>query len=136
MLNLSNERCVLKMTTILKGTSRKRKVKGNFRFRTFITISVLFIGLLIVNKGTFTLFQQKDYEETAEIMANFMVAEYERQSENGKVDMNKIVSMAEKLDDTNSLSVNYSDSSYMDRVTITFSLDGGKTIKYKDLKLN
>lgn len=67
-------------------------------------------------------------------MANFMVAEYERQKaqmQEEEVDLKEIVKLAKRLDKTHSLTVTYSDYEFDKSAHIFLELDGGRIIKYQ-----
>lgn len=78
--------------------------------RVVFAVVVVFFMLGFFNFKDF-MATKEDYIQTAEVMASFIKAEYQRQMELGQeVDLKKIVRMAKKLDDYNlsfSLSSNY-----------------------------
>jgi hypothetical protein len=117
------------MTTLKVSTSKVYR-----RRRAIVLGVVLLIGLLIVNKPT-SLFVAQDYEGTAKVMANFVVAEYEREKAINPdgVDIQKICRMAERLDDTKGLDVAY--SKIENKVRVYMSLDGAKTFNYESVSI-
>lgn len=116
--------------------AKQHKRKGKNRLKWIGYIAVFLVGLFIVNSSNpfEALFAEKNYEETAEIMANFMVAEYERQKaqmQEEEVDLKEIVKLAKRLDKTHSLTVTYSDYEFDKSAHIFLELDGGRIIKYQ-----
>jgi hypothetical protein len=130
----------MQTTSRVQRKERQKKVVRRKPNR-IIPIVVLLIGLFIVNKtNAFEfIFAEKNYEETAEVMANFIVAEYYRQraemTDGEKVELKEIVKMAKRLDKTHSLSVSFSDREYDKSFSIFMELDGGKFISYKKVNL-
>lgn len=126
---------------VQRKQNQKRVTRARRKYNRIIPIVILLIGLFIVNKtNTFEIiFAERNYEETAEIMANFIVAEYDRQraemTEGEKVELKEIIKMAKRLDKTHSLSVTFSDDDYNKSFSIFMELDGGKFIGYKTVCL-
>ena len=120
-----------------KRVEKRRRKRPN----RIVPMIVLVIGLFIVNNTNPLgfIFTERNYEETAEIMANFIVAEYNRQraeSPEGEVELKEIVKMAKRLDKTRGLLVSFSDKSYDTSFSISLEFDGGKFIHYKSVDLD
>lgn len=116
-----------------RSTVLRRKRRG--RVFNIVPVVVLLLGLLIVNQSTVIDYfsAERNYEETAEVMANFIVSEYERQKAvKEDVNLEKIVEMAKKLDGYHGLTVSFSDDSF----SIFKELDGSKPIKYNTVNLD
>jgi hypothetical protein len=120
-------------STVPRVKQHKRKENNSLKWIGYIAIFL--VGLFIVNNPFEAIFAEKNYEEIAEIMANFMVAEYERQKaqmqEGEEVDLKEIVKLAKRLDKTHSLTVTYSDYEFDKSAHIFLELDGGRIIKYQ-----
>lgn len=128
----------MKRTTVMK----RKKSEGIKVYAIFIPILVLMMGLFIVNQPSIITFftAERNYEETANIMSNFIVAEYERQrselAEGEEVELEEIIKLAKRLDSMHGLSVSFSDDQHAQSFSIYKELDGGEFIKFNKVVLD
>jgi len=120
--------------------TRKKKQQIKRLRKSVIVLSVLVLGLVIVNiGGTLNLFEsmsatEEDYYELADKLETYIMAEYERQMElnNGEVKLASIVKDAKRLNNLG-LTITYNDG-YYKSVAISLDLDTKiKLIKIFDL---
>ncbi|MCT4662798.1 MAG: hypothetical protein N4A40_13125 [Tissierellales bacterium] len=110
--------------------SKKKK-----RFSMAPVIIVVVLGFFLVNGVE--KFTKEEYQNQADEIANYIVSEFERQSDNGvEPSLDKIVSKAQRLDESKSLKITYSDGLFEKSFIIFLELDGGKVIKFKDVVLD
>jgi len=122
--------------------SRQEKARlRKWRKRALVT-SILLVGLVIVNLNSPTNMldcltaTQKDYEELADKMESYIIAEYQRQVElygEENVNLASIIKDVKRLN-TLGLDINYKDSEYLKSVSICKSIDA-KVIYLKTIDL-
>jgi len=97
---------------------------------------VLIIGLILVNSSILKVESTASAKESAKVVSNFIVSEYERQQEEiGKANLEKIVDLSKKLDETGALEVSFSDTDYK-KSFVVFSYIDGKAVKYESVSLD
>lgn len=114
-------------------TPRRYQRKQAQNRRKLMLLIVILAVIIIINP--IKLFAYSNDEETAEIMANFILAEYERQKNTGDVDVTGIVKLAKRLDKTGNLAVTCFDGNTF-KIKIFREVAGDEFIDYQDIVLN
>jgi len=114
----------------------KKKVLKKLSQQKVIIPLVLIMGLILVNSSILKVESTMSAKESAKVVANFIVSEYQRQQEEvGEANLEEIVDLSKKLDDTRSLEIAYSDTD-SDKSFIIFTYVDGKAIKYESVMLD
>lgn len=114
----------------------KKKVLKKLSQQKVIIPLVLIIGLILVNSSILKVESTMSAKESAKVVSNFIISEYQRQQEEvGEANLEKIVNLSKKLDDTKSLEIAYSDTD-SDKSFIIFTYVDGKAVKYESVMLD